>query len=570
MKPLSIFILSCFTALSVFAQNNITVNVTLNGNLNREVLIDGNSYLLSDYVNNASTNKNMITVTDLAPGQHTLQIVRTTANNSRRNMGTEKIFNIRAGYDLDIVVNGNGTIQLTEKRVRNRGRYNNAAKSPMTATDFNVLVRDISRLGSNSSRVAAVNSAFANTSNYFTTTQISQLVRMTSGDANRIALLKESYRSATDPANFSTLYSLISSRAGRDDVAAYVDSYTNSNSNNRPPATTGTGAGVAMPSYNFNQLVNQVRNEYNAENRVNTIFNAFSNTANYFTTEQARRLIQLITGEANMLHLAKASYRSIVDKTNFEAIYNLIPTQEGRNDLANYVNTYNPNVIYNGSVSASTGGTFRTAMTEANFNTLLNQIRGQWLPGAKKVAVMNAFNGGDYFTTAQAIELIKLDKDEPDRLDMAKASYKTIVDPANFTQVYNLFAVKAYRDELAVYIRNYSVNNSSSTPGTGTSYRTPMTDADFSALLSNIRGQWLPGAKKAAVINTFTSGTNYFTAVQASQLIQLDNDEPDRLDMAKASYKVVVDPGNFGIVYNLFTNQTYKDALTAYVNANRQ
>jgi hypothetical protein len=570
MKPLSIFIISCFTALSVFAQNNITVNVTLNGNLNREVLIDGNSYLLSDYADNtAPATKNTITVTDLAPGQHTLQVVRTTANNTRRNMGTEKIFNLRAGYDLDIVVNGNGTVQLTEKRIRNRGRYNNAAKTPMTATNFNILVRDISRSGSNSSRVAAVNAAFANTSNYFTTTQISQLVRMTTGDANRIALLKESYRSATDPANFSSLYSLISSRAGRDDVAAYVEIYANNN-NNRPSTTTGTGAGVAMPSYNFNQLLNQVRNEYSADTRVATIFNAFSNTANYFTTEQARRLIQLITGEANMLHLAKASYRSIVDKTNFEAIYNLIPTQEGRNDLANYVNTYNPNVIYNGSVSASTGGTFRTAMTEANFNNLLNQIRGQWLPGAKKVAVMNAFNGGEYFTTAQAIELIKLDKDEPDRLDMAKASYKTIIDPANFPQVYNLFAVKAYRDELAVYVRNYSVNANPSAPGSGTTYRTAMADADFNTLYNNIRGQWLPGAKKAAVINAFTNGSNYFTASQASKLIQLDNDEPDRLDMAKASYKVIVDPNNFNVVYDLFTSQSYKDALTMYVNANRQ
>jgi hypothetical protein len=39
--------------------------------------------------------------------------------------------------------------------------------------------------------------------------------------------------------------------------------------------------------------------------------------------------------------------------------------------------------------------------------------------------------------------------------------------------------------------------------------------------------------------------------------------------MAKASYKVVVDPANFDVVYNLFTTQSYRDALAVYVNANR-
>ncbi len=561
MKSLSIFIVGCFTALSVFAQNNITVTVTLNGNLNREILIDGNSYLASDYANTAEPGKNMITVNDLAPGQHTLQVVRTTANNTRRNIGSERVFNLRAGYDLAIVVNGNGAIQLTEKRLRNKGRNNTATQTAMTPANYNNLVRDISRISTSSGRITAINTAFSNTSNYFTTAQISQLVRMVTGDANRIQLLKASYRSVTDRASFYTLYPLLSTRAGRDNVAAYVDSYAGSNTSSYPEA----GVRTAMANASFNQLVTQVRNEYSAEGRVNTIYNAFSNTANAFTTEQVRRLIQLITGEANMLHLAKASYRPVVDKNNFQNIYNLIPTQAGRNDLANYVNTYNPNVVYSGTTSGP-GTSVTTAMTAAEFNTLLTQIRGQWLPGAKRTAVINAFNVGNYFTTAQAVQLIQLDKHEPDRLEMAKASYKTIVDPANFSQVYTLFSTKAYRDELVVYVNNYSSTGATSTAST---YRTAMADTEFNTLMNNIRGQWLPGAKKAAVINAFNNGSYYFTAAQVSQLIQLDNQEADRLDMAKAAYKVVVDPANFDMVYNLFTTQSYRDALIVYVNANK-
>ena len=562
MKSLSIFILSCFTGLSVWAQNNITVNVTVNGNVNREVLIDGKTYLLSDYQNTSTGNNKVITISDLQPGQHTLQVVRNNASNSRRSVGSEKIFNLRSGYDLDIVVNGNGTIQQTEKRVRNRNRDNRTTiGTPMTSTNFNTLYQDIRRRGTNSARATLVNTAISNPSNYFTTAQVSQLVQLVSGEGNRLALLKTSYRSVVDPANFSSLYPLLTTQAARNDLGAYVTAYT-------PAGNTGvtTGYKTAMSTYNFNALVNDVRNEYNNDNRVNAIYNAFSAAGNFFSTDQVRRLIQLITGEANMLHLAKASYRAVVDPQNFTAVYNLLPTQASRNDLAAYVNSYNPNVMYSGTVTGST--TFKAPMNDVTFNTMLSDISKQWLPGAKKTAVINAFTtANNYFSTSQAIQLIQLDNDEPDRLDMAKASYRAIVDPANFTQVYSLFSSQAYRDDLANYVRNYNPNTTTTT--TTTTYGTAMSDANFNILIDDIRKQWLPGAKKSAVINAFSTGNNYFTTSQALQLIQLDNDEPDRLDMAKASYRVIVDRNNFAQVYNLFTTQSYRDDLAAYVNAYR-
>jgi hypothetical protein len=553
MKSLSILIISCLTALSVFAQNNIVVTVTLNGNQNKEVLIDGISYQASEYSNTSSANMNMITVSNLSAGQHTLQVVRTAANSTRRNVGNERVFNLRRGYDLDIVVNGNGTVQLTEKKIRGRRDNNNSNTGiAMNTGNFNLLVRDVTAISTNLGRVSAVNTAFLNTNNYFTSAQISQLVRLTTGDANRIQLLKASYRSVTDPTYFSSLYSLISTTAGRNDVAAYVANYN----------STNTNTAVAMNNANFNRLMTEVNAQYNTDARVTVIYNAFATPTNYFSSNQARRLIQTITGEANMIHLAKASYRSIVDKNNFQTVYNLIPTQVGRNDVTYYVSNYDPNVIYNGTGST----TVKTAMPAAEFNTLIAGIRKQWLPGAKKAAVINAFNAGDFFTAAQATQLVQLDSDEPDRLDMAKASYKTLIDPANFVHIINIFNSTAYRNELTIFARDYSATGST-TGSTG--YRTAINETEFNSLVNSIRGQWLPGAKKASVINAFTNSGNYFTSSQASQLIQLDNDEPDRLEMAKAAYKALVDPDNFGVVYNLFSTQAYKDELSVYVNANR-
>ena len=58
--------ISCFTAVCAFAQNNIIVTVKLNGNQHREVLIDGTSYYASNYSNTASNNQNTVAVNNLA------------------------------------------------------------------------------------------------------------------------------------------------------------------------------------------------------------------------------------------------------------------------------------------------------------------------------------------------------------------------------------------------------------------------------------------------------------------------------------------------------------------------
>src|SRR5689334_20396845 len=117
MKKISIFLVSCITALSVFAQytnRGSTVTITVNGNRNRQVLVDGKDYTNST---NSVTTNNIpapITITDLQAGQHTLQLVRANRynNNSNNRAGNTRTFNTRQGYDVNITVNNDGSIQL--------------------------------------------------------------------------------------------------------------------------------------------------------------------------------------------------------------------------------------------------------------------------------------------------------------------------------------------------------------------------------------------------------------------------------------------------------------------------
>jgi hypothetical protein len=96
-----------------------------------------------------------------------------------------------------------------------------------------------------------------------------------------------------------------------------------------------------------------------------------------------------------------------------------------------------------------------------------------------------------------------------------------------------------------------------------------MSDANFNAVIQQVESQWLPGGKMSALTNIFASPGNYFSTAQARQLINYVSEEANRLQLAKASYRSIVDPGNFTQLYDLLNSQASRDELTAYVNAYR-
>jgi len=180
--------------------------------------------------------------------------------------------------------------------------------------------------------------------------------------------------------------------------------------------------------------------------------NAFTNTNNYFTTSQIGRLIQLVSNENDRFQLAKASYRSVTDPANFIQINELLSTQANKDALVAYVNWYSSN---SGTVTTPTN-TYKTPMATATFNKLLQDVKNEWMPGAKMNLLTSAFaNTMNYFSTNQAGQLIQLVSDEDNRLTLAKSSYRNITDPANFTQLYQLFSYQANRDALAAYVNSY-------------------------------------------------------------------------------------------------------------------
>ena len=541
MKTIFLFLASCISILSVSAQSVSTVTVNVRGNNNESIMIDSKEYTV--YSDNNTNTSTPIVVSNLQSGQHTLQIRRSNEVNP-----SSTVFTTRTGYDLQITITPNGSVQLKETKWRAGDNNTGQNMQAMSVTDFNSLYNTIRSQWGSSKKMTMVSDAFANTNYYFTTAQAKQLIQLVNSQSNRFTLTKASYRSITDPTNFTQMYDVLNSQSHRDQLAAYVSTYNAGSSS------------TAMTASRFNTIYKTAQRQATTNSKVSYIYNSFTNTNNYFTVSQARQLVQLAPDEANRLYLAKISYRGIIDRTNFSQMYTLLNSQSSRNELNTFVSTYdNSNPVYT-----------RMAMKEAEFNTLYRDIQNRYGIGAKMSALSNVFATENYyFTTAQTKQLIQLVSEENNRLELAKSSYNNIVDQANFSQLYDLFSYNS-RSDLEIYIRDHQTEPVYTPP---VYTRTPMSNSSYTSLYNEVRNTYGFGAKMSRLTEIFANESYYFTVAQAKQLVQLVSDESNRLELAKSAYGNITDPANFNLMYDVLTSQSSKNELSTYVNTysyNRQ
>ena len=539
MKSTAILFLSFLGFIPVYAQQNgvmstneryyaNTVTVIVIGNKDLQLSVDGGQYISNS--NATSGNTSTFNLNDLKAGYHTIVGTRTDPNTNKQER-MSAAFQLRNGFNMLVQINGNGSLELIETKTNG---VLNADQVPMSTVLFNNLRNSVRNQRSPSQRQTLVSNAFENTDNYFTTWQVMQLLRLINSENNRLQLAKTSFRSITDSDNFSQVYSLFNSQVNKNELESYVNNYDYG---------VGSDDEVKYPMNDaaFGSLYQTIKQQWPVSAQMNSLTAAFNNTNNFFSTYQASQLIQLVTAENNRLQLAKLSYRTITDPTNFIQVINLFGYQS-RDELNAYINNY-----------AGSNG----AMTDASFNSLFQRIKNEWPINTQLNSLTTAFNNtGNFFTAYQASQLIQLINSESDRLQLAKLSYRGITDRNNFTQIVNLLSYQSSRDELNAYVKNNgaAINNIA------------MTSTAFNSLYQTIKQQWPSSTQINSLTSAFNNTGNFFTTYQVSQLIQLINGESDRLQLAKLSYRSIIDRNNFIQVVNLLGYQSSKDELTAYVN----
>ena len=416
-------------AVSAWSQ---TITIKVNGTKNKQVIVDGKTYSVD-----GTGNARIITITELAPGPHNIQVVRLPK--TRTNATTS--FTTRTGYETTVTIAANGSVH-----VRDKVSDATAVRNPMTDAEFSSLLQRTRNHLRNNSRITAVSNAIANTNYYFSTVQLKMLLESFDGEVRRLELAKQAYPRVTDKMNYATLSSLFTIQENKDALAAYIRTqggdiaYSYSESFRTP-----------LSNARFNAIMESIENQWQEGARLSTIIDVLENNRNYFTAAQSVEMIQLIGDPSSRLHLAKAIYSRLTDPQNVAQLYSLF------NDAA-YLESFKTYISANGSTSTTGVHNYgKAAMTDADFTRIYNGARAHFRTSSVLRDVTDALtNSSNYFTSYQVRQLIMLVKSETDRLQLAKSAYRGIVDPANFlSQMNDLFSWQASRDELSNYVSTY-------------------------------------------------------------------------------------------------------------------
>lgn len=410
--------------------------------------------------------------------------------------------------------------------------------------NFNTLVTNVKNKWSQSLKGEALRDAFVNTNYYYTTAQIRQLLGLVTSETDRMDLIKIAYPVVSDTNNFATLYDVFASTANRIEFNEFVVA--------KGGVAVNTGARTLITSNNFNLLMQNIQSKWSQALKTDAVRDALVNTNNYYTTTQVRQLLGAVTSETDRMDLVKLAYPVVSDANNFGTLYDVFVSASNRAE-------FNDFVVSKGGVVVNTG--VKAQMSASNFNILMNNIQAKWSQALKTDAVRDAFiNTNNYFSTAQIRQLLTVVTSESDRLELAKQSFRSVIDPAVFYQLGDLFTNPTYRTEF----NNFATAQTGVTVNAGV--RTPMSNSDFSVLVLTVRSNLLQLLKVQAERDIFANPNNFFTTAQVKQLIGLINSEPNRLELAKLSYKTITDPANFTQLNDLFKLQSSKDELAAYVN----
>lgn len=524
-----------------------TVTINVEGNRTKQVAVDNKYYTVDNTTTGAEKN---IEITNLANGQHQLQIYRTYSTNPAATT-----FTLREGYDMTITVSSNGSVSMTESRTSrwNRDRDNNDNNNTVLSTNaFNKLYNATKAKSSSSARTSYLTTQFAVTNRRMTSQQAKQLIQLVNSESSRLKLAKQVYPLVTDKSNFSLVSNLLNSSSNRAELNNYIATIPD---NDDTETTESNAAYVAMTPQKFNVIYNEVLAESTQSDRNYYLINFFSKDFNYFTSAQVRQLLTLISSEAERFSLAKSAYRGITDREYYyNEIAPLLSNNYNRADLKAYLNQYDS--------SNPTGTTTRVAMTSTAFNSLYQKIYYE-SAGLRYNSINSAFyTSGNYFTAAQARQLIQLVTDENSRLALAKAAYVTLVDRTNYTLFNDLFNYQSTRNEFNTYVVNY--NNGTVTNPT-TNVAVAMTDTEFNTLYRNVNNAWTSSNRFNLVSNAFQSTTNWFSASQIRQLLTLITSESDKLSLAKLSYDNMVDQYNYTVLNDVFTSSSSRTEWARFV-----
>jgi hypothetical protein len=529
MKHLFFSLIATIITSLLGAQTVTLQFVGVNKNRNYQVVIDGTTYSSAEAVGNSKSK--MVTMTNLLPGSHSLALYPAGSTVSAGNALYSNTFQLREGYDMDIVVSANGAVSFTEMRNNqtavSSGSYN--AAMAMSEEDFERLSRSVRSKLLQPSRVSSLRSTFNTPTNFFTTDQIGQLIAYVNSEPTRLDLAKAAYARVIDSANYRTLYDLFRNESLRSELDFFLRNTTIT-----PGATTGSGtSAITIP----------VTTDTAAKTRTNA--------------------------KAGSNRDENAASKSSTHADNKEAVGSKAGVEADASPIANERRTAGREKVEKATATPAYNN--RPPVSNRSFNQLVRRVKNQRGQQAKVTVLKNAFeSGSNYYTTVQLRQLLTPVAAEADRLVLAKLAYPRTADTANFKNLYDLLKDRYSQLELDHFVRFGNVGTTVTTDAANSKYahRAAISETDYANLDLKVRFHLRQANTIADIRKAFTSN-HYFTAEQIRQWLNLVTAESDRLALAKLAYLRISNPNTFTSLYDLFPSQESKDELDRYMAANK-
>lgn len=355
-----------------------------------------------------------------------------------------------------------------------------------------------------------------------TTTAVSEIVipNLPAGQHTLELLRNNQYNNSS-----SSSKSTFTTREGYDLLLTISSNGSISTSETRIAKGGMYGGNRGMNATAFATLQSQVKAKASSTDRAAVIENHFATSNKKLTSTQASTLIKLVNSESLRFKLAKLSYAKISDTQNFSLVSNLLNSTSNKKALTDYI----------ASSENNPAGDTEPALTNAEFNTVYQEVVAE--NGPDRVYYLNNFfdRETNFYTAAQANQLIALVTNQTDRNSLITKAYRGVTDKQNFY-------------------------------GNGTA-NSAMSSTDFTKLYNSVKNSYSNSSRYNLVAEAFKSTTNYFTVSQARQLLSLISSENDRLPLAKNAWDNITDPNNYSQMYDLFSATGNRNDLMAYVNA---
>jgi hypothetical protein len=248
MKKTFTFLLFAFVTCAAFAgPDDGRISVTHLGMRIIRVEVDGKMF---------GNNDRSITISNLAPGNHVIKVFIETGTGGvqQRTPVYFTTIRIKPKFHVDIVINRFGKPLIDElfmdmrygqgsyydddyvydrpdrpdrpdmpSRPDRDPRYDDNRPRAMNDASFASLVETMKKESFESTRLDMTKQVVDK--NYFTTSQVKQLLLMYSFDGNRLDLAKYAYRNTLDRENYFQLYDVLTFSRSKEELAAYIKNY---------------------------------------------------------------------------------------------------------------------------------------------------------------------------------------------------------------------------------------------------------------------------------------------------------------------------------------------------------